>query len=150
MQKLALNTGHVTLLDDDDFERARAHRWCFTPSSDGRGGYAHCKGVGYLHRFVLRAEPGVEVDHIDGDRLNNTRANLRRCTSRQNKQNSAVKRNSVSGLKGAQYNPRYGTYSARIRVNGVRINLGTFPDPESAHAAYAKAAVEHFGAFAKF
>lgn len=76
--------------------------------------------------------------------------NLREASYLQNNQNSAVKVSSISGLKGVRKDERRGTWSAKIRVNGKRLYLGTFNSAEEAHEAYIKAANKYFGEFARF
>lgn len=88
--------------------------------------------------------PSKNIDHIDGNRANNSVANLRLVTKRQNMQNLAVTgTKSASGLMGAVHVPgsirRRERWEARIRVNGVQKHLGLFKTPEEAHAAYMSA-----------
>lgn len=98
------------------------------------------------HRLVFLYINGVmpifDVDHINGDRIDNRAANLREVTRSQNMQNLRVANSrSSSGLIGAGKNRD--RWAARIWVNGKRIHLGYFHDPESAHNAYLKAKREH-------
>lgn len=114
-------------------------------------GYRHIK-IGkrmYLaHRLIwliVHGEwPDGQIDHIDGDRLNNAVDNLRVATAAQNLQNISVTgRKTVSGLAGACFRPggtrRRDRWESRIRVNGVLRYLGSFTSPEDAHAAYLSA-----------
>jgi hypothetical protein len=102
----------------------------------------------YMHRIIMNAPKDMQVDHIDGQGINNTRANLRLATNAQNGHNSRVKRNSKSGLKGAWLDKQSGKFRSSILINGQRIRLGSFGTPEEAHAAYCAAAKETQGAFA--
>jgi hypothetical protein len=87
-----------------------------------------------------------EIDHIDGDRLNNRWSNLRNVTRQTNNENRrAANRNSRTGRLGVQ--PNGSGFMARITHNGVARYLGQYPTPEAAHAAYAAAKQElHKGA----
>ena len=87
------------------------------------------------------------VDHINGDGLDNRRANLRAATATQNNQNRRPSL-SRSGFKGVTKSSKSNGWYARIRVNGKLIHLGCYPDPTSAARAYDAAALEHFGEFA--
>lgn len=108
----------------------------------------------YLHRVILSRVIGRELqsseicDHIDNDPLNNCRSNLRIASNKDNIRNGR-KRKSASGLKGA-YQAVNGKWFSQIMVNRQTIYLGQFPTPEEAHEAYCKAAIEHFGEFARF
>src|SRR6185295_15306470 len=83
----------VTLLDDDVFEWASAHRWMPTYMRSGKVYVMRHDGrqTLYLHREImgLQRGDGLEVDHVDGDCLNNQRGNLRVVTHAQNQQNRA-------------------------------------------------------------
>jgi len=88
--------------------------------------------------------PAGQIDHIDGNRLNNAVDNLRVVTAAQNIQNIAVTgRKSASGLVGAIYVPgeprRRDKWESRIKVNGVSHRLGLYATPEAAHAVYLRA-----------
>jgi hypothetical protein len=89
------------------------------------------------------------TDHIDGDGLNNHRANLRAASNAQNLHNQGVNTKNTSGFKGVSYYSRNGKWQAKIRVNGIKRHLGHFLTPEDAARAYDKAALELFGEFAR-
>lgn len=105
-----------------------------------------------LHRVLMNAGHGEFVDHANGDTLDNRRSNLRKCTKRQNQQNSRKRRTycgrpTKNRLKGAH--PQGKRWSARIRIDGRYHYLGSFDTEESAHAAYCEAARAHHGEFAR-
>lgn len=91
-------------------------------------------------------EPDV-VDHVDGDPGNDRISNLRAATRAENARNS--RRRGRSGFKGVHYAPRRRRWVARIHLDGRPKHLGCFHCPQDAHAAYARAARKHFGAFAR-
>lgn len=111
--------------------------------SIGSEGYYRIKikGKTYLnHRIVWaltnNADPGAwQIDHIDGNRVNNNPANLRLATCRTNSQNKLNRSRHGIGVK-----KHYGSYQAKIRVNGIAITLGTFSTAEEASMAYQEAA----------
>jgi hypothetical protein len=94
---------------------------------------------------------GAEIDHIDGNPSNNAISNLRLATSSEQKRNRRVQSNNRSGLKGAFYHAgRKGKkWRTQIKVGADLIFLGYFHTAEEAHRAYAEAAVEHFGEYAR-
>jgi hypothetical protein len=86
---------------------------------------------------------------VNGDRANDRLANLRLATSSQNAANKKKHSNNTSGFKGVHLRKGTSRWAAAIRVGQKRIHLGFFSTPEQAHAAYAAAAKEHFGEFAR-
>jgi len=105
------------------------------------------------HRLAWLMEtgkwPAFEVDHIDGDRLNNRPDNLREATSRQNSANTSIRSDNTTGAKGVTKRPRPRPWCARIGIGYKTIVLGNFYTFEEAKSAYDKAAVTLFGDFAK-
>jgi len=151
---IPLTQGKETIIDAEDWPRVATKRW-YTGRYAG-GYYAVAKvqladgrrqTLG-LHRFLLDAAPGTIVDHIDGDPLNNTRANLRFATPGQNRANSRVKYNTRSGYKGAYWSARHKQWEAQIRCDGKCRFLGYFRTVEGAARAYDAAARELFGQYA--
>jgi hypothetical protein len=109
-----------------------------------------------LHREVLSRKlerdllPTEDVDHIDGDGLNNRRNNLRVATSAQNGRNRGAQRNNTSGYKGVGWDKSRQKWTAQIKVNGKQKHLGRFDTPEAAHKAYCEAADRLHGKFANY
>ena len=97
--------------------------------------------------YMMGEWPPQQIDHIDGNGLNNRFDNLRLANGTQNKANSRARKNNKLGIKGVH--KRGNRYGAEIRISGRKIYLGYFDTPEEASVAYAKAAREHFGEFAK-
>lgn len=146
---IPLTFGFVTFVSPEDAERVAAHR-CFAVVNDTKA-YAAFRtrnGLVPLHRFLLDAPKGIDVDHIDGDGLNNRRRNLRLATRSQNNANSAVRVSSKSGYKGVE-SSRIGTWHARIAFRGQRLRLGTFATAEEAARAYDAKAREFHGEYAR-
>lgn len=108
-----------------------------------------------MHRVILERQLGRTllnaeiVDHIDGDSLNNRRANLRIATYAQNNCNRKINKNNASGFKGVSWHRNTGKWRAVIKIGGNQISLGLYSTPEDAHAAYCKAAVKYHGEFAR-
>lgn len=108
----------------------------------------------YLHRELMGLSKGDArvVDHIDGNKLNNQRSNLRVCTDQQNACNRAIQVNNTSGFKGVfchKDTKRKKRWQALIQVNGRRRSLGYHLTAEAAHEAYCKAAGALHGEFAR-
>lgn len=148
MKTIPLSRGAVAIVDDADFETLSAHKWHITS-----GGYAARNRYGtreerkrpgnliLMHREIIGAPPnGYDVDHIDGDPLNNTRINLRIITRSDNIFNSKpLWKNNSTGVKGVCRESRRGKFIAYINKCGRRHNLGYFDDVGAAAAVRAKA-----------
>lgn len=92
--------------------------------------------------------PAGGIDHRDGDGLNNRWANLREASKVENAGNVRAKSRNTSGFKGVSQKSN-GRYRASIQSHGKWRHLGTFVTAEEAHSAYAAAAAEAFGEFAR-
>lgn len=101
-----------------------------------------------IHRCIIG--PGCEnVDHIDGDGLNNERRNLRPSTHGENMANVRKRRDNVSGFKGVWWHRANSCWSASIQSKGESKYLGSFDTPEKAYAAYCEAAQRLHAEFAR-
>jgi hypothetical protein len=136
-------------VDDEDFDSINAHRWCLSQRGYAltRTGKRPRQRDVWMHRVVLGLADGDGiVDHADGDKLNNTRANLRHCSAAENGWNRGPQYNNTSGHKGV-YRQKTGRWFARITVNRRPFYLGTFATREEAAAAYLGAARVLHGRF---
>ena len=106
-------------------------------------------GKDLMHRIILNVtDPKIQVDHINGDKLDNRRQNLREATVSQNLANSEVNPNHATSYKGVTTTP-YGKYRSRIGFMNERIFIGDFNTEEDAARAYNEKAVELFGEYAR-
>lgn len=96
----------------------------------------------------MKADKGVLIDHINGNRLDNRKCNLRFCTPTENARNKKKSVNNKSGFKGVIFVKRLGRYRPSIMFNGKLHYMGSFTTAEAAHAAYVAKAKEFFGEFA--
>lgn len=149
MKEMILTKGKMALVDDEDYERLSKWKWSYA-----NVGYAVRNERGriiYMHRFILNATTGKEVDHWDEDKLNNQKTNLRVCTPRQNKGNCGKRKgNYTSSHKGVIWRKDRNKWRAEITVNYKNIFLGHFEKEEDASRAYQSAHKKHFGEFSIF
>jgi hypothetical protein len=144
MKKIKLNNSNLyTVVDDDIYILYNKYRWYLS------NGYA-CYGKGdvfyksykRLHRIIISANKTDIVDHIDGDKLNNLKSNLRIVSQRENAHNSKKRKNTRNKYKGVSYVKRIGLFQSRCRANGKDFFLGYFETDISAAYAYNKKANE--------
>lgn len=145
MKQIPLTQGAVALVDDGDYARLiTIGNW----SLSNRGyavHYSKPKNL-YMHRLLLAAPPHLQVDHIDRDKCNNQRHNLRFATRSENQANKGVQVNNSSGYKGVTFH--HGKWQARIRYQGQRIHLGRFESAKEAALIYDAASRALYGDFA--
>lgn len=148
---LVLKGGEIALIDIDDAEKVASCEWRLSDRKKLHNTYVVRVGVGtvQLHRFIknLVRNDSQVVDHIDGDTLNNRRANLRVCTQSENTKNFRTRSYRGSEFTGVS-RKQSGSYQARIFCNGKGLYLGTFSKQEDAVKAYQAAAQKHFGKYA--
>lgn len=157
MREIPITRGLIVIVDDDDYHELAKYRWCASYSSSG---YYACRGIWskkekkceyvYMHRLLANAKKGEQVDHINGNRLDNRRCNLRICSRHENQRNMKAR---ASGTKGIHFVKRRihlkTPWSAYIRIDGRRKHLGYFASSDEAQLAYNAAAVVHYGEFAR-
>lgn len=155
MKEIKLTQGKVALVDDEDFEYLNQWKWhACRDKVTWYAGHAFKQPSGRfktktMHRFILNPLPIFEVDHIDGNGLNNQRENLRVATRSENNRNCSKRRTNTSGYKGVTWHKRDKEWRAQIGFNKKKIAIGSFDSKVGAARAYNEAALRYFGEFAK-
>jgi hypothetical protein len=147
IRRIAMAGGQSVLVDAADYEWLNRHTWfCIAPGYAAR----HEKGKTiFMHREIMNPPKGMVVDHIDGNKQNNCRSNLRICTRQENMQNRAKPIGRTSRFKGVYYKKDRRKWCAKVYLNGGPFWLGYFDDEVEAARAYDRKAVELFGEFAR-
>jgi len=139
MKEVPTHRGKVALVDDEDFERVNQFKWwthtiggiCYVERRIGKDHQS-------LHRFLMDPPKNMEIDHINGNGLDNRRCNLRIVTTRENGQNRHQKKSSK--YPGVCLNSGRGKkWRAYISIKGKWKHLGRFDKEEDAASAYSVA-----------
>jgi hypothetical protein len=153
MKKIPLTKGKFAIVDDDDFEFVSEHKWYC--NSNNMAVYEcridRTKIRFLMHRVIMDCPDGMEVDHINGDRLDNRKENLRIVTRHQNMLNRKVRSDSKTGYKGVEYKSdqaRSRPYAAYIRIDNKKKTLGHYKTAEEAAKIYDEAALKYHGEYA--
>ena len=157
MKKIKLTQNKYALVDNKDYVSLSRHKWYADRSPRNNSFYAvrqrpksetgTCRIR--MHTEIMNPPIGLEIDHIDGNGLNNQRSNLRICSGPENRRNRGLTKNSTSGFKGVNWHKLSRKWIARIQVNGNRITLGRFVSKEEAYKKYCVACIKYHGKFAK-
>jgi hypothetical protein len=158
MKQIPLTRGKVALVDDEDFDKLVAFgKWCVnsygyavkTKKHKNTNGKWATK-VFFMHRLImgLSLGDGVVVDHINNEKLDCRRCNLRLCSVAENNRNVGLRKDNTSFYKGVSFDKARGKFQARIMFENKIIYLGRFKDPKEAAVAYNAAALKYFGEFA--
>jgi len=153
VKKILLTQGKFALVDDADFEAVNQFKWHATKF---RRAFYACRSSQrvngkqstiYLHRFLM---PGIdEIDHKDGNGLNNQRNNLRAASRAENLQAFRRKwKKTTSKFRGVYWDKHHKLWCAQLRKAGIHFNLGRFVSETDAALAYDAAARKYFGEFA--
>ncbi len=155
MKKISLTQGKFAQIDDLDYEIVKNYKW--HASKCGKVSYAAHKFYSlegsktvYMHRMLFPLIKEGQIDHIDGNGLNNQRENLRVCTISQNKQNVGLTKSNTSGFKGVSYHKMGKKWQVKIRIGKENRYLGLFNTKEEAGEVYRKASLEHHKEFSNF
>jgi hypothetical protein len=157
MKQIALTQGQFAKVDDADYDFLNKYKWTLSRSYHGGTSYAK-KNITLvngkqkcvqMHRMILATKSGLEIDHIDGDGLNNQRSNLRICTHADNMKNRGINKDNTSGFKGVYWNKEKKKWRAYISCDKKWIYLGSFSKKEDAYKSYCDACIKYHGEFSK-
>jgi len=147
VRRIPLGGGLHAYVDAADYEWL--NQYCWQLYAAGYVARLEKRKVVLMHREIMQPPEGMVVDHIDGNKANNCRVNLRVCTPPENQHNQAKRRGASSQFKGVGRDNRCGKYHARFTHNGIPMWLGYFDDEVEAARAYDYKAVQCCGPFAR-
>lgn len=150
MRKIRISNGLYAKVDDDLYPYLSQFNW--TAKQVGRTDkYYAVRREGdrqvFMHREVMNAPEGIDVDHKNNNGLHNTRKNLRLATPSENLRNRGKPSNNSTGYKGVSRQRGRRKFRALIHVNGKKIHLGWFEDPREAALVYDRAVRKYHGKF---
>lgn len=151
MKEISLTQGKAAIVDDDDYESINAHKWHYVNvgyASRYSGGGRKNRKTDYMHIAVMGKQSGMEIDHINGNKLDNRKENLRHVTHSQNMQNASVKGGS-SRYKGVCWDKSRNKWISSIYISEKHVHIGRYESEEDAARAYNLRAHVAFGEFAR-
>ena len=151
MKRIKLTQGRYAIVDDGDYEWLSQFQWYFHQGyarRDVKNSKTGKTKTVFLHRVVNNTPDGMDTDHINQNKLDNRKENLRSCTMSQNLSNRTKQKNNTSGYKGVTWHKLGGKWQAQIRIKSKFKYLGYFSNIHDAVQAYNIAAQDKFGEFA--
>ena len=145
MKEIVLARGQKAIVDDIDYERLNSGLWYF---KEGYAARSSPPGTEFLHHLVIYCPIGYEVDHMDGNKLNNTRGNLRAVAHNQNMYNMTKRYDNKSGYRGVCWHKQHGKWYAVVNWTheGEKKRMGKlFKDPKEAALWWNDRAKEVYG-----
>ncbi len=149
MKYINITKGKRVLVDDDDFKFLNQWHWYWHTGYAARRlnlGINKSK-ILLMHRALLSVPENKEVDHINGDRLDNRKANLRIVSHQENMQNMKKRVNSTSKFRGVSFHK--GAWDVQLWNNGKHIYIGRFKDEIQAAKIADSESIKLFGKLAK-
>lgn len=154
-KKIPLTQGKYTLIDDEDYEQLNQWKWLAH-----RNPKKHKEDIWYaerrqwlpeekkykiiaMHRLIMDFPKGKDIDHINGDGLDNRRCNLRVLSRRQNQQNKRIKK--TSRYPGVCWDTWTNKWVVNLSINGKQTNLGRYDTEEKAFQVYREAVKKYHG-----
>lgn len=150
MKQIPLTQGQVALVDDEDYDWLMEMSWHFdrgyawTSIPKNGGGYRRVS----MHRLITDPPDGMFPDHINHNKLDNRRENLRICTHQENCQNRGIQSNNSSGYRGVSWSDYRQCWIAQIHIQRKTIKIGEYDSAIDAAKAYDAEAKTAFGEFA--
>ena len=148
MKVIKLTQGYSTIVDDKDFYIVKKYKWHAENHLESIRVYGWVDGKSVtLSNLLLNPQKGMEVDHINGNPLDNRRENLRVCTHAENMFNKKIYKNNSSGIKGIYFDNRKNRWCAQLIKNNKKVFRKTYKSKTEASEGYKNAAHLYFGKY---
>ncbi len=151
-EAIPLTQGKFAIVDKEDFPWLNKWKWYYKDGYAARNSKGNSRKIKRttirMHREIIKAEKGQDVDHINLDRLDNRKSNLRICNNFGNARNRCKYANNTSGYKGVYFEKESNKWKAQIVFKNKKINLGRYTNPREAAIVYDIAAEQLFKEFA--
>jgi hypothetical protein len=151
MKIIELTQGKTAICDDEDYDRLIKHGWVYQPGRFGEEYARACikqKGI-LMHRFILNPPKYMEIDHVNGNGLDNRKCNIRICTHAENMRNRKNQSNNTSGHKGVHWDKQKNKWLVYAGKNNKRYYGGTYENIVDACSAQDKLSIKLYGEFAR-
>ena len=142
---------YEVLIDAEDVDKVKDYTWnvdsrlyCYYTKLNKSIARLHR----YIHRYIMNAPEGMVVDHINGDKLDNRKCNLRICTQGENVMNRPKPKNNTSGCKGVNWDKVNQKWKVELKCKGKYIFLGRYENLEEAKKVRIEAELKYFGEYA--
>jgi hypothetical protein len=151
MKKIKLTKNKFAIVDDEDFVFLNQWKWCYNENGYAtRGTHKKINGkrisINYsMHRQVNNTPEGFDTDHINQNKLDNRKSNLRTVTHQQNSFNYSPTKNNTSGCRGISWFKRDKKWLTQITLNGKTVHLGYFNKIKDAILARHNAELQYYG-----
>lgn len=149
MKKILLTKNKYALVDDSDYKELSKYKWCISNLKYAvRRMPKEASRVIYMHRVIANVREDQQVDHVNRDKLDNRRSNLRAASEAENRRNMPARSDNKSGYKGIHWDNNRKKYVVQICVNGRGYWGGRHKNLTEAISTYNSMATELHGEFA--
>ena len=141
----------IFIFDKEDYDKIKNYCWSITHNK--KGGYvmaydSNLKKKIMLHRLIINCPPNMMVDHINHNKADNRKENLRLCNNQQNSMNHKISKRNTSGYTGVHWSNKSQKWESTLFENGNHHYLGRYDDIEEAVRVRREAELDYFGEFA--
>lgn len=150
MAEIILTQGKVAIVDDNLCDWLNRWKWYFKQGYACRNEYQPKHRTIRMHVMINQTPPGMDTDHINGDKLDNRWENLRTCTRSNNARNGKVRSTNTSGYKGIYWHKRDKAWRVQLMSGGKKKFIGNYRNIEAAIKARDTAYLTHHGDYAKY